>query len=131
MALASHAFVAAAIEQNHDDRGIIWPDAIAPFHLAIIPMNAHKSPDVMATTERLYQELSDLGIEVLMDDRDKKTSPGVKFADMELVGIPHRIVISDRGLKAGTIEYKNRRSEESENIEIDNIVSFLAEAIQY
>ena len=103
--------VAAAIEQNYDDKGIIWPVAIAPFHVGIVPLNAHKSPEVMATAEKLYADLQAIGIEVLLDDRDKKTSPGVKFADMELIGIPHRVVISDRGLAEGTVEYKFRNED--------------------
>lgn len=116
--------VAAAIEQNHDDNGIIWPDAIAPFQLGIVPMNMQKSESVREKTEALYQELSDLGIEVYLDDRDKKTSPGVKFADMELMGIPHRIVISDRGLTAGSIEYKHRRGDK-QDIPTDDLVDYL------
>ena len=122
--------VAAAIEQNHDEKGIIWPDALAPFHVTIIPMNAHKSEEVKETAERFYNELKALGFEVLMDDRDKKTSPGVKFADMELIGIPHRLVISDRGLKAGTIEYKHRRDAESSDKPVDSVIEFLKETIQ-
>ncbi|TNC91556.1 MAG: proline--tRNA ligase, partial [Thalassolituus sp.] len=96
--------VASAIEQNNDDNGIIWPDAIAPFHIGIVPMNMHKSELVKETAEKIYAELKAAGFDVYMDDRDKKTSPGVKFADMELMGLPHRIVISDRGLEDGTIE---------------------------
>lgn len=114
--------VAAAIEQNHDERGIIWPDALAPFQIGIVPLNAHKSPEVMDTAERLYEELTDLGFEVLLDDRDKKTSPGVKFADMELMGIPHRLVISDRGLANNQVEYKYRRAEEREDWPLANTV---------
>ncbi|MCH8552750.1 MAG: proline--tRNA ligase [Natronospirillum sp.] len=106
--------VAAAIEQNHDDNGIIWPESMAPFQVGIVPLNAHKSPEVMETAERLYSELTELGYEVLLDDRDKKTSPGVKFADMELLGIPHRLVVSDRGLQTGQVEYKYRRAEDRE-----------------
>jgi prolyl-tRNA synthetase len=122
--------VAAAIEQNNDENGIIWPDAIAPFTLAIVPMAAHKSEAVRDKSEALYNELKGLGIDVFIDDRDKKTSPGVKFADMELMGIPHRIVISDRGLEAGTIEYKNRREADKQEIATDDIVTFLKNAIQ-
>ena len=122
--------VASAIEQNNDENGIIWPDAIAPFTLGIVPMGAHKSEAVREKSEALYNELKGLGIDVFFDDRDKKTSPGVKFADMELMGIPHRIVISDRGLEAGTIEYKNRREADKQEIAIDDIVEFLKNAIQ-
>ena len=122
--------VASAIEQNNDENGIIWPDAIAPFTLGIVPMGAHKSADVVTKSEELYNELKALGIDVFIDDRDKKTSPGVKFADMELMGIPHRIVVSDRGLEAGTIEYKNRREADKQAIPVDEIVEFLKNAIQ-
>ncbi|MDF3007286.1 MAG: proS, partial [Enterobacter kobei] len=100
--------VAAAIEQNHDERGIVWPDAIAPFQVAILPMNMHKSFRVQELAEKLYSELRAQGIEVLMDDR--KERPGVMFADMELIGIPHTIVIGDRNLDSDEIEYKYRRN---------------------
>lgn len=122
--------VAAAIEQNNDENGIIWPDAIAPFTLGIVPMGAHKSEAVREKSEALYTELKSLGIDVFFDDRDKKTSPGVKFADMELMGLPHRIVISDRGLDAGTIEYKNRRDIDKQEIAVADIVDFLKQAIK-
>lgn len=100
--------VAAAIEQNFDDRGIIWPDAIAPFQVSIVQIDAHKSEDVVNESEKLYNALTEMGIDVLLDDRDKKTSPGVKFADAELMGMPHRVVFSSRGLKNGIVEYKAR-----------------------
>jgi prolyl-tRNA synthetase len=121
--------VAAAIEQNHDANGIIWPDAIAPFHVAIIPLNAHKSARVTEVSEQLLAQLEQAGYEVLLDDRDKKTSPGVKFADMELMGIPHRIVVSDRGLENDELEYKNRRAEGVEPVALHSIVEFLATRI--
>ena len=95
--------VAAAIEQNHDERGIIWPAALAPFQVALVPMKYEKA-EVREATDTLYEQLTAAGIEVLLDDRDKKTSPGVKFADMELMGIPHRIVVSDKGIAAGSYE---------------------------
>lgn len=117
--------VAAAIEQNHDDKGIIWPTAIAPFQVGIVPLNAHKSPEVMATAEKLYADLSAKGVEVLLDDRDKKTSPGVKFADMELIGIPHRIVVSDRGLADGLVEYKFRLDDDSSTLAVENLLGSL------
>lgn len=117
--------VAAAIEQNNDENGILWPDAIAPFHVGIVPLNAHKSPEVMEVAEKLYSDLKDAGYDVLLDDRDKKTSPGVKFADMELIGIPHRIVVSDRGLANGLVEYKSRRAEDKEEIALADILSHL------
>ena len=122
--------VASAIEQNHDENGIIWPDAIAPFHVGIVPMNLHRSEAVQQATEKLYAELEAAGLEVYLDDRDKKTSPGVKFADMELMGLPHRIVISDRGLEAGNIEYAARRDGEKKDIPLDDIVSFLKEQVK-
>ncbi len=121
--------VAAAIEQNHDERGIIWPDAIAPFQIAIVPLGAHKSPEVAAQSENLYQQLVAAGYEVLLDDRDKKTSPGVKFADMDLLGIPHRLVVSDRGLEQGQIEYKYRRDADSQHIPAADINTFLAQRL--
>lgn len=121
--------VAAAIEQCHDDKGIIWPDNIAPFHVVIIPLNAHKSEKVMEVSELLYTQLQEAGLDVLLDDRDKKTSPGVKFADMELIGIPHRLVVSDRGLENGQVEYKKRDSDETEDFAVSEIVAFLREKI--
>ncbi|MEE8731522.1 MAG: proline--tRNA ligase [Rahnella inusitata] len=115
--------VAAAIEQNHDDRGIIWPDAIAPFQVAILPMNMHKSFRVKDAAEALYAELRSHGIDVILDDR--KERPGVMFADMELIGVPHNVVIGDRNLDAEELEYKNRRSGEKQMIKQSDIVSYL------
>ena len=112
--------VAAAIEQNHDERGIVWPVAIAPFHAALLPMNMHKSVRLREAAEKLYAELTDAGIEVLFDDR--RVRPGVMFADSELIGIPHRIVIGDRGLDAGTVEYRHRRDTESTEVALGEIV---------
>ncbi len=120
--------VAAAIEQNHDDRGIIWPEALAPFQVAIIPMNMHKSYRVQEVAEKLYNELTAAGIEVLFDDR--KERPGVMFADMELLGVPHSIVIGDRGLDNNVVEYKTRRGGEKSEVAIDDIVAQLTRAIQ-
>ena len=119
--------VAAAIEQNHDDKGIIWPQAIAPFTLAIVTLNAHKSPEVAAKAEALYSEFKAQGIDVFLDDRNER--PGVKFADLELMGIPPRLVISDRGLAAGTLEYKGRRDSESQDIAVAQVVEFIQSAI--
>ncbi|MBN3265349.1 proline--tRNA ligase [Pectobacterium brasiliense] len=119
--------VAAAIEQNHDERGIIWPDAIAPFHVAILPMNMHKSFRVKEVAEDIYQQLRAKGIEVLLDDR--KERPGVMFADMELIGVPHTIVIGDRNLDSEEIEYKNRRVGEKQMIKTSEIIDFLLENI--
>ena len=118
--------VAAAIEQNHDDRGIIWPKAIAPFTVGILPMNMHKSHRVKDIAEQLYQDLNDAGIEVLFDDR--KERPGVMFADMELVGLPHVVVIGDRNIDNGVFEYKNRRTGEKQEIPFDQLLDFLKSA---
>ncbi|MCC2618186.1 proline--tRNA ligase [Aestuariibacter halophilus] len=115
--------VAAAIEQNHDKFGIMWPDAIAPFKVALIPMNMHKSHRVQEVAERLYAELVEAGVEVLFDDR--KERPGVMFNDMELVGIPHTIVIGERNLDDSKVEYKQRRSGEKQLLAIDEVVSTL------
>jgi prolyl-tRNA synthetase len=115
--------VAAAIEQNHDDRGIIWPAAMAPFQVAIVPLNMQKSEDVARCAEELYAQLLSAGIDVLMDDRNER--PGVKFADMELIGIPHRVVIGDRALAEGNLEYKNRTGEDPELVPKDGILTFL------
>jgi prolyl-tRNA synthetase len=103
--------VGAAIEQNHDERGIIWPEPLAPFHVVLIAINMHKSERLRDAANQLYADLLEQGIEVLFDDRDAR--PGVKFADAELIGIPHRLVISERGLDAGELEYRHRRDEES------------------
>jgi prolyl-tRNA synthetase len=115
--------VAAAIEQNHDDRGIIWPASMAPFQLAIVPLNMQKSAAVASAAEDLYQQLQEAGVEVLLDDRNER--PGVKFADMELIGIPHRIVIGDRALAQDNIEYKGRQDEDSQLIARSEIMEFL------
>jgi len=120
--------VASAIEQNHDNNGIIWPDGMAPFQLAIVPLNMHKSEDVARCAEDLYQQLQAAGLDVLMDDRNER--PGVKFADMELIGIPHRIVIADRALAEGNIEYKSRCGEAPELIAKDEILNFLQQRIR-
>ncbi len=119
--------VAAAIEQNHDERGIFWPTALAPFQVVLIPLNMHKSEAVREQAEMLYTEFSQMGIEVLLDDRNER--PGVKFADMELIGIPHRLVISDRGLKQNTLEYKGRKDAESTDINVAEAASFIADKL--
>ena len=116
--------VASAIEQNFDEKGIIWPMAIAPFEVAIVPMNAHKSPRTLDAAEALYAELTAAGYDVLLDDRNER--PGVKFSDLELTGIPHRIVIGEKGLDAGTFEYKGRRDAESVNISKDELLAKIA-----
>lgn len=122
--------VAATIEQCHDDNGIIWPISIAPFHIALIPLNYDKSEAVRELTEQLYQQLQQLGYEVILDDRDKKTSPGIKFADMDLIGVPHRLVISPRGIEAGTLEYKNRQDADKKDIKLDEVMQFISSKIK-
>ena len=116
--------VAAAIEQNNDERGILWNDALAPFHIALVPLR-YETDAVREATDKLYAELTAAGFEVLLDDRDKKTSPGIKFADMELIGIPHRIVVSDRGLAEGNLEYKSRQETEAQAVPVADILSFI------
>jgi prolyl-tRNA synthetase len=115
--------VAAAIEQNHDQRGIVFPAPIAPFEVALVPIGYAKSDQVRAAAERLHDELAAAGIDVLMDDRDER--PGVLFADMDLIGIPHRVVIGERGLAAGNAEYKGRREEKPRDLPLREVVAFL------
>jgi prolyl-tRNA synthetase len=115
--------VAAAIEQNHDERGIIWPEPLAPFHVVLVPVNQQKSERVRAVADRLYAELVAAGIETLYDDRDAR--PGVKFADAELLGIPHRVVVGERGLDAGKLEYRHRRDTESSEFALDDALAFI------
>ena len=117
--------VAAAIEQNHDDRGIIWPAAMAPFAVAIAPIGYDRSDAVRALADRLHDALATAGVEVLLDDRGER--PGVMFADLELIGIPHRITIGERGLKTGSVEYQARRDTQATPVGVDRIESFLAE----
>ena len=119
--------VAAAIEQNHDARGIVWPAAIAPYQVALLPMNMHKSQRLRASVEQTYAELRNAGIEVLLDDR--RVRPGVMFADSELTGIPYRLVMSDRGLDAGRAECRHRRDEESEEVPLNEVASILRSRI--
>ncbi len=115
--------VAAAIEQNHDERGIIWPAPLSPFDVVLVGLNWEKSPRVRETAEALYRELATAGVEALLDDRDSR--PGVKFADAELIGIPHRIVVSDRGIEAGRLEYRHRRAADSEDFPLAEAASFI------
>ena len=115
--------VAAAIEQNHDNKGIIWPANLAPFQVALCPMNMHKSERLKAASEKLYQDLLAAGIDVLFDDR--KVRAGFMFSDMELIGIPHCIVLGDRGLDAGMVEYKARTAQKNEEIPFADIIAFL------
>ena len=118
--------VAAAIEQGHDQRGIVFPLTMAPFQVALAPIGLGRSEMVRAAAEKLYAELSAAGIEVLLDDRDER--PGVMFADIELIGIPHRIVIGERGLKEGNVEYQARRDEKATAMPLQNIVSHIKSA---
>lgn len=119
--------VAAAIEQNHDEQGILWPGAMAPFQVVVIPVGFHKSPEVKQAAETLYDTLSQAGFEVLLDDRHER--PGVMFSDAELIGIPHRLVISDKTLTSQSAEYKNRQTGNSENIPLDSARAFIKSCI--
>jgi prolyl-tRNA synthetase len=115
--------VAAAIEQNNDERGIVWPEPIAPFQVVLVPLNWAKSARVREAAESLYRDLAAAGVEVLLDDRDAR--PGVKFADAELFGIPHRVVIAERGLDAGKLEYRHRRAADNEELPLEGAVEAL------
>ena len=115
--------VAAAIEQNHDDKGIAWPAPLAPFDVVLVGLNWEKSARVRETAEALYRELGAAGVEALLDDRDAR--PGVKFADAELTGIPHRVVVSDRGIESGRLEYRQRRAEANEEFPMADAASFI------
>ena len=115
--------VAAAIEQSHDEKGIIWPQSIAPFDVVLVPIGYHKSEQVAKACDELYNKLSGIGINVLLDDRNER--PGVMFADMELIGIPHRIVIGERGLKNRVVEYKSRRQDETQDVPIADIITLI------
>ncbi|HUW98720.1 MAG TPA: proline--tRNA ligase [Acidiferrobacter sp.] len=121
--------VAAAIEQNHDERGIIWPTPIAPFAVAIVPIGFNKSPQVAEAATQLYDLLRAADVDVLLDNRDER--PGVLFGDMDLIGIPHRLVIGDRGLKAGVVEYKARRDNQPEDWPLDEVVARLNERLRH
>ena len=118
--------VAAAIEQNHDQRGIVFPAPMAPFDACLVPIGYHKSAAVREAADRLHDQLAAAGIQVLMDDRDER--PGVLFADMDLIGIPHRVVLSERGLAAGTAEYKGRRDDKPRDLPLAELAPFLAQA---
>ena len=117
--------VGAAIEQNHDDRGIIWPEPLTPFNVVLVPINMHRSEAVREAAESLYADLREQGLDVLLDDRDAR--PGVKFADAELIGIPHRLVISERNLASGEFEYQHRRDTESRNLKREEALNLLKE----
>jgi prolyl-tRNA synthetase len=114
---------AAAIEQNHDERGIIWPDALAPFTVVICPIGAHRSAAVRERAEQVHDALSALGVEVMLDDRDER--PGAMFADWELIGVPHRLVISERGLKEGQLEYQHRKDAAATKVLDAEVMDFL------
>ena len=120
--------VASTIEQNHDDKGIVWPDAIAPFTVALLPMNMHKSARVAEAAEKLYQELLGAGIDIVFDDRKERA--GVMFADMDLIGIPHRLVLGERGLDAGKVEYKGRRDPDASELPLAEVVNWLKEKLK-
>ncbi|MEJ2141683.1 MAG: proline--tRNA ligase [Gammaproteobacteria bacterium] len=119
--------VAAAIEQNHDENGIIWPESIAPYQVVILPMNMHKSPKLKEKVEEIYQAMQAEGIEVIVDDR--KERPGVMFSDMELIGIPHRIVIGDRSIDKDVVEYKGRTDTDKQDVALDNIINFIKDIL--
>jgi prolyl-tRNA synthetase len=119
--------VAAAIEQNHDDKGIIWPDPMAPFAVAIIPMGYSRSETVRAAADELYERLTQAGIDAFLDDRDER--PGVLLADQELIGIPHRFVVGDRGLKEGVVEYQHRRDAQATRVPLAQAGEFLREKL--
>jgi prolyl-tRNA synthetase len=114
----------AAIEQNHDARGIIWPDALAPFRIVVCPVGWGKSDAVREEAQKLYEHLIASGVEAILDDRDER--PGVMFADWELIGVPHRVVVGDRGLKEGMAEYQGRRDNEATKVPVAELQAFLA-----
>jgi prolyl-tRNA synthetase len=120
--------VAAAIEQNHDNNGIIWPAAIAPFHIALVPIGYRKSDKVREAVDQLYSELVQAGFEVLLDDRDER--PGVIFADMDLIGIPHRVVIGDKGLAKGVAEYKGRRDAAPREVTLGDVANEIGRLVR-
>jgi prolyl-tRNA synthetase len=120
---AKNSIVAAAIEQRHDEAGIIWPEAMAPWRVALCVINPKNAPEVNAAAESLYNELTARGIDTVWDDRGLR--PGAMFADMELIGVPHRIVVSERGLAAGTLEYRRRDAAESSAVTRDELFEAL------
>ena len=115
--------VGAAIEQNHDERGIIWPDALAPFTVAVCPIGMDRSPEVKAAAEQLHADLVAAGIDVILDDRGER--PGAMFADWELIGVPHRVTIGDRGLKTGQVEYQHRRESAATPVALAEVLALL------
>lgn len=119
--------LAAAIEQNHDENGIIWPEAIAPFQVSLVPINMYKSQRLRDAVMDLYEELKGAGLEVLLDDR--KERPGVMFSDAELIGIPHRLTFGERGLDAGTIEYRERTEIKNRDVPLESITEFIKSVV--
>ena len=120
--------VAAAIEQNHDDNGIIWPNAIAPFHIALVPIGYGKSEAVKSAVDQIYEQLTNAGLDVLLDDRNER--PGVIFADMDLIGIPHRLVLGEKGLAKGVAEYKGRREKAVREISLSELVAEMVRVVK-
>jgi prolyl-tRNA synthetase len=118
---------AAAVEQNHDERGIIWPDAIAPFTVVVCPVGADRNETVKSTAEGIYQELLALGVDALLDDRGER--PGAMFADWELIGVPHRLTVGDRGLKEGVVEYQHRRETAAVKLPVADAVAYLRDRL--
>ena len=114
---------AAAVEQNHDERGIIWPDALAPFTVVLCPIGPDRFPDVKAAADKLYGELLDAGVDVILDDRGER--PGAMFADWELIGVPHRVTLGDRGLKDGQLEYQHRRDTTATKLATADVLAFI------
>jgi prolyl-tRNA synthetase len=114
---------AAAIEQNHDDRGIIWPDALAPFTVVVCPISPDRSPEVKAAAEKIYTDLMQAGVDVILDDRGER--PGAMFADWELIGVPHRVTVGDRGLKEGVVEYQHRRDGEASKVPVAEVLGLI------
>jgi prolyl-tRNA synthetase len=114
---------AAAIEQNHDERGIIWPDSLAPFTVVLCPISPDRFPDVKAAAEKLYADLMDAGVDVMLDDRNER--PGAMFADWELIGVPHRVTLGDRGLKEGMVEYQHRRDKVATSVPVAEIAGLI------
>ena len=119
--------VAAAIEQNHDDDGIIWPEPLSPFQVVLIALNTARSDEVEAAAETLYRDLGKVEIEVLYDDRAAR--PGVKFADADLLGIPHRLTVGERGLSKGVVEYQHRGTDKSREISLDRVLDFITDTL--
>ena len=119
---------AAAIEQNHDERGMIWPDALAPFTVVLCPISPDRFPDVKARAEALYADLLAAGVDVVLDDRGER--PGAMFADWELIGVPHRVTLGDRGLKDGMVEYQHRRDSAATPVALADIAAYLQARLQ-